>query len=551
MSARRAPSIPPDLAGFTYVKNLGSGGFADVFLYQEPLKRPVAVKVLLTDKLRSGAVEEFTAEANLMAMLSTHPSIVTIYQAGVSTDGRPYLVMEYCSRPNLHVRFTRERFSVSEAIRIGIQVAGAVETSHRAGILHRDIKPANILVTEYNRPALTDFGISATTTDGSATSTGMSIPWSPPESFAVPAWSGPQSDVYALSATIYTLLAGRSPFELPGATNTSATVINRIENMALPPLGREDVPVSLDEVLARSMSKNPADRPPTAIEFAHLLQRVQIELGMSMTQVEVSEEVIDLIDDRDEDAGLTRVRNIANIDPESTPPVRPRRSGADDPSGSRSGFGAGLDARTGDRSAPPITSVPGLDATVAKGAPRNQPLEWVRPPAVEAPELGETQRRPKNAPAGDVQRGGAAASATPLRRWLLPTIVAGSLVVLGASIVTAVLVTGNPATTPPQVPTTSDTPVDPLVDSAVPTPGSLSGAVGPGGVVFTWVNPLPQAGDLYLWDVVTAGQPGPVATVDSPTVTVPADASGSTCIEVSIRRQNGQASATPAAGCAP
>ena len=166
MSAKRPPAPPPELPGFTYLELLGSGGFADVYLYEQQLpRRKVAVKVLLPDRMAGGSVEQFTAEANTMAMLSTHPAIVTIYQAGLAEDQRPYLVMENCPRPNLQVRYRAAAFSVAEALRVGIQVAAAVETAHRAGILHRDIKPANILVTEYNRPALTDFGI-ATTTDG-------------------------------------------------------------------------------------------------------------------------------------------------------------------------------------------------------------------------------------------------------------------------------------------------------------------------------------------------------------------------------------------------
>lgn len=176
----RRPSPPPDLPGFTYVEPLGTGGFADVFLYEQEMpRRRVAVKVLLADRISSGAAQEFADEANVMAMLSTHPAIVTIYQAGVAGDGRPYLVMEYCPRPNLQLRARKDPFSVAEALRVGVQVAGAVETAHRAGVLHRDIKPANILVTEYNRPALTDFGI-ASTTGATGEASGMSIPWSPP-----------------------------------------------------------------------------------------------------------------------------------------------------------------------------------------------------------------------------------------------------------------------------------------------------------------------------------------------------------------------------------
>ena len=260
MSGKRAPMAPPDLPGFTFVEVLGSGGFADVYLYEQQLpKRRVAVKVLLTERMSSGSVEEFTAEANVMAMLSTHPAIVTIYQAGVARDGRPYLVMEYCPRPNLQVRYRREPFGVAESLRVGVQVAAAVETAHRAGVLHRDIKPANILVTEYNRPALTDFGIASTSTVA-AESAGLSIPWSPPESFADVPRSDPRSDVYALGATVYTLLAARSPFELPGQRNTAADLIQRIETAPLSPLGRADVPPSLEQVLARAMAKNPADR---------------------------------------------------------------------------------------------------------------------------------------------------------------------------------------------------------------------------------------------------------------------------------------------------
>ncbi len=180
--SKRPPSTPPQIPGFSSIRLLGSGGFADVFLYEEQLlKRKVAVKVLLAGDLAAGTLENFTNEANLMAQLSNHPSIVSVYQAGISDDGRPFIVMEYCSRPNLQVRYRAARFSEAEALKVAIQIAGAVETAHRAGILHRDIKPANVLVSDYGRPALTDFGIAAAT--GSDSQAGLSVPWAPPESF--------------------------------------------------------------------------------------------------------------------------------------------------------------------------------------------------------------------------------------------------------------------------------------------------------------------------------------------------------------------------------
>ena len=201
MSGRRGEqataSPAPELAGYTVTRLIGSGGFADVYLYGQTLpRRNVAIKVLIPDATDAEVINQFDAEANLMAALSTHPAIVTIYQAGVAPDGRPYLVMEYCSRPNLAARYRAERLSVAEVLRIGVRIAGAVETAHRAGILHRDIKPANVLTTDFGHPVLSDFGISVSRTfraGPSAATVGMSIPWTAPEMFVedAPATNAP------------------------------------------------------------------------------------------------------------------------------------------------------------------------------------------------------------------------------------------------------------------------------------------------------------------------------------------------------------------------
>ncbi|RZI87187.1 MAG: serine/threonine protein kinase, partial [Microbacterium sp.] len=319
MSTKRTPAPPPQLPGFTFVEVLGSGGFADVYLFEQHLpRRKVAVKVLLPEKMAGASTEQFAAEANVMALLSTHPAIVTIYQAGVSDDHRPYLAMEYCPKPNLQVRSRAAALSVAESLRIGIQVAAAVETAHRAGILHRDIKPANILVTEYNRPALTDFGI-ATTAGSADPSSGMSIPWSPPESFADAPQFGVQSDVWALGATLFTLLAGRSPFEVPGARNGGAELIQRIESVPLARLERADAPESLQTVLERAMAKRARDRYDSAVAFARALQKVQIELSHSVTPIDILDDAPEAHEDDDDDAELTRVRGIVSIDPQTAP----------------------------------------------------------------------------------------------------------------------------------------------------------------------------------------------------------------------------------------
>ena len=280
------------LPGFSHVHVLGSGGFADVFLYEQQMpRRQVAVKVLLSEVVDDRVRELFRAEADLMAQLSSHPAILTIYQAGVSADGRPYLVMELCSAV-LGRRYRAERIPVSEVLRIAVLIGSAIETAHRAGVLHRDIKPANILSTAYGHPVLSDFGIAASLGAGAEQeSMGLSIPWSAPEVLMDETGGTIASEVWSFAATVYSLLAGRSPFEVAGQSNASAELISRINRAKLPPIGRDDVPVSLQRALARGMSRNPAARPVSVLALVHELQAVESELGYVQTPVEVARAV--------------------------------------------------------------------------------------------------------------------------------------------------------------------------------------------------------------------------------------------------------------------
>ncbi|GAA2898027.1 protein kinase domain-containing protein [Microbacterium esteraromaticum] len=546
----RPPSEPPVLPGFSYLQPLGAGGFADVFLYEQQMpRRKVAVKVLLADRLSTGAAQEFTDEANVMAMLSTHPAIVTIYQAGVAGDGRPYLVMEYCSRPNLQVRSRREPFSVAEALRVGIQVAGAVETAHRAGVLHRDIKPANILVTEYNRPALTDFGI-ATTAGAVNEAAGMSIPWSPPESFAEPPASGPRTDVYALGATIFTLLASRSPFERPGERNTSADLIERIERMAVPKLDRADSPSSLQAVLERAMAKNPDDRYPSAVAFARALQKVQIELAHSVTPIDIVDEHPSADELEDDDDGLTRVREVRSISPQGEAENATRPS-----------------ARTERKAAPVIGDIPRFDPASAPAAaveqtqlrasssapqatptaaPDHDEQTLLRPPRVVAPVASAPAPAPQAPASASPHETTAAADAPRVRKgvpwWGWVLMLVGAVLVVGGVIWASSLAADGigsqtTKTPPPSEPEAKD-PMAGLVPPVEDLVGTRSGDV----VTFTWKNADPQEGDTFLWNQVTLDGPSKSAQVTEPKVVLPGPNPDRTCIEVIVKRDNGTSS---------
>lgn len=312
--SNRPPSSPPLLDGFRHVGLLGTGGFADVFTYeQQTPQRTVAVKVLLRG-LGQDAQRHFAAEANLMARLSNHPSIVSIHAAGVAPDGRPYLVMEMCRAKHLGVLLRQRPLPVARALEIGIQIAGAVETAHRIGILHRDIKPANILFTEFGRPALTDFGISTDASGPGAAA--FSVTWAPPEQLTN-APMGPSGDVYSLAATVWAMLTGHSPFDVPG-DNDALAVAARVKTMPVPPTGRPDVPESLERILRTALAKQPAQRYGSALEFARALQSVQAELHLSVTTIEVRDERVD--DDYVDDTEFgTRVTGFVSIDPDAAP----------------------------------------------------------------------------------------------------------------------------------------------------------------------------------------------------------------------------------------
>lgn len=320
MAARLREPVGPHLEGAEFIRFLGAGGFADVFLYRQDMpRREVAVKVI-----RSGASaaqkQKFQAESDLMAKFGAHPAVLSLYAAGRLRDRRAYLTMEYCPPPHLGKRFsTTSPMRVEQALEITIKIAGAVETIHRAGYLHRDIKPANILLTAFGHPVLTDFGIAISQdTPADQVDSAFSPYWAPPEQQLNRPLT-PASDVYSLAATAYTMLAGRPPHVdmTPGAHNDPASILKRLHHGSIAPIGRNDVPAALERVLFTAMSKRPSDRFASAMAFARALRQIQSSLGLPLTNIDVWEDQpVIAADGSDDDA--TRLRPVVSISPENT-----------------------------------------------------------------------------------------------------------------------------------------------------------------------------------------------------------------------------------------
>ena len=255
-------------------RELGQGGMATVYLAQD-LKhdRMVAVKVLRPELAAAIGAERFLAEIKTTAKLQ-HPHILALHDSG-EADSFLYYVMPFIDGESLRDRLSREtQLPINDAVRIAGEVAGALDYAHRQGVIHRDIKPENILLHD-GRALVADFGIAlaASRAGGSRmTETGMSLGtphYMSPEQAMGERKLTPRSDIFALGAVTYEMLAGDPPF-----SGTSAqAVVARMLAESPPPLRtpRPSVPPAIEAAVMKALERVPADRFTTAADFASAL----------------------------------------------------------------------------------------------------------------------------------------------------------------------------------------------------------------------------------------------------------------------------------------
>ena len=194
---------------------IARGGFAIVWeARQESLNRLVAVKVDERKLDTEAEQRRFLREAGAAGRMSGHPGIVTVHDAGLLIDDRPFLVMELCPGGSLTRWITADPRPSQRRVReVGVRIADALAAAHLLGVLHRDVKPANILIDAYNNAGLADFGLAALIDPDmplSETVEAITPAYAPPEVFAKQPLTE-YADVYSLAATLYAILSGHPP----------------------------------------------------------------------------------------------------------------------------------------------------------------------------------------------------------------------------------------------------------------------------------------------------------------------------------------------------
>jgi len=266
-----------EFAGYRIERRLGRGGMGVLYLAIEPgLERRVALKLIAPEAAADELFARRFAEESRIAASIEHPNVVPIYAAG-EADDVPWIAMRYVSGADLAKRLAGEgRLAPERAVELIAQVGNGLDAIHAAGLIHRDVKPANVLLSGDGEDAhayITDFGVARNVaTESGLTQTGRfvgTLDYVAPEQISGDAIDA-RVDVYALGCLLYKLLTGQVPFPREGEPAKLFAHLNDPPPAAS--LTAPEVPMALDDVVIRAMSKQPDDRYLSAGDLGRAAQ---------------------------------------------------------------------------------------------------------------------------------------------------------------------------------------------------------------------------------------------------------------------------------------
>ena len=260
---------------YEIIEKIGSGGMATVYRAKDlVLKRFVAVKVLREEYTTDNEfIKRFNTEAESAASL-THPNIVSVYDVG-KEGNLYYIVMELIKGKTLKEIIVEDgRMGWKWSVKIAKQIAQALEIAHRNNIIHRDIKPHNIIITEDGTAKVTDFGIAKAVSNSTITAFGTtigSVHYFSPE-HARGGYTDAKSDLYSLGVVLYEMVTGKVPFD---ADTPVSVALKHMQEKPVPPIVLNPaIPQSLNDLIMKSMEKEPSMRYNTATEMIQDLDRI-------------------------------------------------------------------------------------------------------------------------------------------------------------------------------------------------------------------------------------------------------------------------------------